>query len=319
MNVRQGRIRPQAPRTASSAPRVGRWRRFWARKQHREALTGWLLVGPIMLYWIIFQFIPLAAVFVLSFVRWSGFFGTPEWVGFRNYLTLWRFPLYRDAVGHTILIAALILVVTVGVALAIALLLNTAVRGRGVYRAIWYLPTVVSFAIISQMFLSFLDPVSGVFDVVVHWLHQPPIIWQLNTAWMIFWIVVIATWHGIGTSMIIFLAGLQGIDRTLYEAGRMDGAGRAALFRHITLPSLRPITVFVAITAGLGALQIFEPVYLVSQGGPFGSTTVIIYRIYEDAFQDNQFGLASAMSVVFFLMSLAFTAFNWRLFGRRAD
>ena len=305
--------RPAAP--AAPAGRRGRIsRRMW-----REWLTGWLLIGPIMLYWLVFGGIPLLAVFALAFVRWNGFVGTPSWVGWHNFQTLWRFPLYRDAFWHTLLIGGSVLIVGVVVGFAIALLLNTNVRGRGIYRTVWYLPTVVAFAITSQMWNSFIDPTQGVFDNVLRWLHRPPVIWSLSSAWMIAQVVTLATWKGVGGTMIIFLAGLQGIDPTLYEAARIDGASRLALLRHITLPSLRPISVFVFITGGLAALQIFEPIYLFTKGGPFGSTTVIIYRIYQDAFQDNQYGLACATSVVFAVFCMGFTVFLLRFFGSQLD
>ncbi len=299
-----------------AAPLVGRRGRFW-NKHRREGLTGWLLVGPVMLYYAVLGVIPLGAVLVLSFVRWNGFSGQPKWVGLKNFQTLWRFPQYREALWHTIYIGGLILTASVLVGFAIALLLNANVRGRGIYRTIWYLPTIVSFAIIAQMWNAFLDPTTGVFNSILRWLHLPAIEWALSSFWMVVWIVVMTTWKGVGGTMIIFLAGLQGIDPTLYEAARIDGAGRLALLRYVTLPSLRPITVFVLVTGALGAMQIFEPVYLLSKGGPFDATTVIIYRIYEDAFQDNQFGVACATSVVFALMCMSFTVVQLRAFGSR--
>jgi len=306
--------RPAAP----AVPIAGRRGRI-SRRTRREWLTGWLLIGPIMLYWLIFNGIPLVSVFVLAFVRWSGFVGTPSWVGWHNFQTLWRFPSYRDTFWHTLLIGGSVLIVGILVGFAIALLLNSNVRGRGIYRTIWYLPTVVAFAITSQMWNSFIDPTQGLFDSVLRWARQPPVIWSLSSAWMIAQVVALATWKGVGSTMIIFLAGLQGIDTALYEAARLDGAGRLALLRHITLPSLRPITVFVAITGGLAALQIFEPIYLFTKGGPFGSTTVAVYRIYQDAFQDNQYGLACATSVVFALFCMGFTVFLLRFFGNQLD
>jgi ABC-type sugar transport system permease subunit len=270
-----------------------------------------------MLYYFVLGLVPLGAVVALSFVRWNGFSGGPQWAGLRNFEILWRFPQYRDALWHTIYIGGLILIASIIVGFAIALLLNTNVRGRGIYRTIWYLPTIVSFAIIAQMWNAFLDPATGVFNSILRWFGQPQINWALSTFWMVVWIVVMSTWKGVGGTMIIFLAGLQGIDPTLYEAARIDGAGRLALLRYVTLPSLRPITVFVVVTGALGAMQIFEPVYLLSKGGPFDATTVIIYRIYEDAFQNNQYGVACAMSVVFALLCMSFTVFQLRAFGSR--
>lgn len=301
-----------------AAPPVGQQGRFWTRAR-REGLTGWLLVGPVMVYYAVMGLIPMGAVVVLSFVRWTGFSGSPEWVWLHNYQLLWDFPLYRDVFVHTLYIGGSILLASLAISFFIALLLNAKIRGRGIYRTIWYLPAVVSFAITSQMWNAFLDPTNGLFNTILRWAGQPAINWQLSAFWMTFWIIVLSTWKGVGGTMIIFLAGLQGIDPTLYEAGKIDGANRLALLRYVTLPSLRPVTVFAVISGMLGAIQIFEPVQLLTRGGPFDSTTVVVYSIYKNAFLNSSFGLASAMSVVFALLCLAFTVFQLTVVGRRTD
>jgi len=304
-------------RAAIAAVPLGR-RRSWSGAR-REALIGWLIVGPVMLYYAIFNLVPIAAVVALSFVRWTGFSGSPEWVGLHNYELLWRFPAYLQTFWHTLYIGGFIIVTQIAVGFVIALLLNANVRGRGVYRTIWYLPTIVTFAIVTQMFGAFLDPTSGAFNAILRWAGQPAVDWSLSAFWMIFWVIVLSAWKGVGAIMIIFLAGLQSIDPTLYEAGRIDGAGRLGLLRYITLPALRPVTVFVVISGALGSMQIFEPVQLLSKGGPFDATTVVVYRIYEDAFQNNTYGVACATSVVFALLAMGFTAVQLRTLGHRID
>lgn len=306
-------------RDAVAAGSVPSRRRPFLTPSRRMALTGLALIGPIMLYWLIFTAAPLVAVIVLSFYRWNGYASHPAWVGGENYRTLWRLPLYLQTLWHTIIIAALVLVAGILVAFAVALLLNTKVKARGVYRTVWYLPTIVSFAIIAQLWNSFIDPTNGLFDNILKTLGLHPIIWSLSTFWMIIQVILLTTWKGVGATMIIFLAGLQGIDPSLYEAAHMDGAGALQRFRHVTIPSLRPILIFVAITGGLGAMRIFEPIYLLTKGGPYNSTTVIIYRIYEDAFQDNTYGTASALAVVFMFICLGFTFFQLRFFSKQID
>lgn len=300
--------------SAALARRVG----FWTPRR-REGLAGWLLIGPSMVYTAIFGLAPLVAVFVLAFTRWNGFVGSPGWVGLSNFRVLWRFSLYREALWHTAVIGGVTLALTSSIGLAMALLLNMRVPGAGVYRTLWYLPTVVSLAIIARMWGAFIDPTTGAFDNLLRVVGKPPVIWSLSTAWMTLHLAVMTTWKGVGNTMVIFLAALQRIDPALYEAARLDGSGRLALFRHITLPSLRPFVAFVLIVGTLGALHIFEPVILLTQGGPFGSTTVIVYRIYEDAFQDNQYGVACATSVIFALLCLGCTMLLLRLFRQPVD
>lgn len=292
--------------------------RFWTPRR-REGAAGWLLIGPSMLYTAIFGLAPLIAVFVLAFTRWNGFVGRPAWVGLRNFRTIARFALYRQAFWHTAVIGGAALTLTLSLGLAMAVALNTRVPGAAIYRTIWYLPTVVSMAIVARMWDAFIDPATGTFDAVLRALGGPTVIWSLSATWMTLHLAVLATWKGVGNTMVIFLAGLQRIDPALYEAARLDGSGRIALFRHVTLPQLRPFVAFVLITGTLGALHIFEPVLLLTQGGPFDATTVVVYQIYQDAFRDNQYGVACATSVIFALLCLGCTAALLRLFRRAID
>jgi ABC-type sugar transport system permease subunit len=143
-----------------------------------------------------------------------------------------------------------------------------------------------------------------------------PIIFQQSAIWMSFWLILITVWKGVGGTVIIYLAGLQGIDPTLYEAARVDGASKFRLVWHITLPSIRPITMYITIVGIIASFQIFEPVNLITHGGPTGQTNIILYRIYQDAFQNFSMGMASASSVMVLVVSMLFTIFQYRISQR---
>ncbi len=290
-------------------------RGFWTRGR-REGLTGWLLVGPMMLYYGIMGLVPIGAVVAISFTKWNGIQGSPVWVGLKNYRYIWNYQ--QSVFTTTFVIAALLMALGIPLAFVLALLLNTKVRGRGVYRTLFYLPVVVSQAIVVQMFSSFLDPTNGIFDRIVTSAGHSPIYWSLSGFWMTFWIVVMTTWQGVGNSMILFLAGLQGIDVSLYEAARIDGAGNLTIFYRMTLPLLRPVTTFVLITSAVWDLQILIPVQLLTQGGPLGATNVVVWSIYKDAFLNSRFGNACATSVVLALICMVLTVISLRTVGRSA-
>ena len=142
--------------------------------------------------------------------------------------------------------------------------------------------------------------------------------WKLSTFWMYFWIIFICVWKGLGATVILLVAGLNAIPPELYEAAELDGAGPVSKFFKITLPQLRPMLVFVMITSIIGAFNIFEPVQLISQGGPDGSTKVILYQIYNEAFQNGNNGMGSAIAVVVLLLLMGLTALNMR-FGEEKE
>ncbi|MBA7698829.1 Lactose transport system permease protein LacF [subsurface metagenome] len=288
----------------------------WYRR-HRDGVTAWLLLGPILVYFLILQGFPIIFGFLLGFFRWVGVTTTPEFCGLANYLTFFTEPMYLLALWRAFYIGSLVMLVNVGVGFGGALLLNLPIRGRGVFRTIWYIPVVTSTVATSQMFLIFIDPSVGVANRVLEQLGLTPVVWFYSTFWMVVWIVLYSSWRGIGFTAILWLAGLQAIDPGLYEAAQIDGAGGWQKFWYITIPGLKTIAIFVLVTGFIGALQIFDPVLFISQGMPWGTTEVIIYRIFRDFYGDFNFGMAGAGSVIVALIIVAFTVATFRLLGER--
>lgn len=297
-------------RTLSRGERFAIWR--W---RHRQVLVAYAILAPMMLYFLVFTWIPIIVLAIISFTEWNVVQWPPDFVGLKNFVQIFTDPYYHKVFGVTLTISLTVLAVNMVVGLAVAMLLNEKLRGRGAFRTIWYLPVVISGAVMAQTFAVFLYPgQSGVFNSLIALVGIPPVIWTQSTFWMPIWVIAFSVWRGVGTVVIFFLAGLQSIDPVLYEAARVDGADRWQSFRNITLPQLAPITLFVFVTQCVGALQIWEAPLVLTFGGPSNATRTIVYSLYSDAFSNLTMGLASAQSIVLLIILMALSATNLRVF-----
>ncbi|MCC6453939.1 MAG: sugar ABC transporter permease [Caldilineaceae bacterium] len=290
--------------------RFTRWRH-----RHRQAFEAWLILTPILLYYSFFFIFPVAANLYVSFTSWSGVYQAPRWVGLANYRTYLN-PPYPLILFNTLLFSLTILAIQTVVAFFTAVLLNEKVVGRGLYRALFYIPTLTSAAITSQVFFAFISPYDGIFNAVLKAFGQDIVIWTISTSWMRSFIILYSIWRGLGVPVVLFLAALQGIHREIYEAAKVDGATWWAQMRYITVPLLRPMIIFVVVTSMIASFQIFEAVLLISNGGPSNTTNVMLLQIYNDAFVNTRLGLAAAGSMVVAIVLLGFSITNMRLMSR---
>lgn len=298
----------------STPPSITLLQRIYRR--NREGIVGYSLLFPMLVYFAIFSFFPVIFVIILSFTEWNGVTGFPKWIGFANFHRFFTADDYLETLIRAGFYGLTILFFCIIIGFLIANLLNQRIKGVGLIRTIWYLPVLVSFAVVSQMAATVLNPVSGVLKSMMVAIGMEPIIFQQSAIWMSFWLIIITVWKGVGGTVLIYIAGLQGIDPSLYEAARVDGANKFRLLWHITIPSLRPISMYIIITGIIGSFQIFEPVQLITDGGPLGQTNIILFRIFQDAFENFAMGMASASSVMVLLVSLVFTIFQYRISQR---
>lgn len=276
-----------------------------------ENVRGWSVVGPLILYYAIFGILPLAIVVEYSFYRDELFLGK-VWVGWQNYITFFTQKEYYVLLLDTMLIAAFTIGFSVVFGLLLAKLMTGPIRGKGFYRTVYYLPVVISLAIVAQIANVWLNYNNGTIDNLLVAFGLGRIDWYKSAFWMYFWIIVICIWKGLGATVILFVAGLSGISPEIYEAADVDGAGKFVKFFKITLPQLRPMFVFVLITSIIGAFNIFEPVQLISQGGPDGATKVVLFQIYNESFQNGNYGMGSAISVILLVILFALTVLNMK-------
>jgi ABC-type sugar transport system permease subunit len=298
---------PRTPRLKTHKPRSG--------KRRRETIEAWIILTPILIYFSVFFLFPVVANFYISFTRWNGIVGAPEWTGLSNYLRYFRSP-YPLIVGNTLIFAVGILLVQTALAFLIAILLDQKVLGRGVFRALFYIPTLTSAAVTAQVAFAFISPYDGVLNAVLKGFGLPIVVWTIDATWMRAFIIIYSIWRGVGGPVVLFLAALQGIHREIYEAAMVDGASGRDMLLHITVPLLRPMIIFVLITGMIGSFQIFEAVLLMSKGGPANKTNVMLLQIYNDAFVNTNMGIASAGSMVMAIILLGFSITNMRIMSR---
>ncbi len=297
--------------------RGGPVRRTRTGRRRTTAALGFL--APALVVLAVFVVWPMLSALRLSFTDASGF-GRTRWVGLENYQRIFTDPDILDAVGNTLLYAVLFTPTAVVVALALALLLNhPRLPLRGAFRTTLFLPFIISLAVAALAWSYLIDPQVGLLH---HWLRgvgidlgnvlQDPDLAMPAVA-------LVAVWKNFGFYMVIFLAGLQDVPASLYEAAKMDGAGAWSRFRHITLPMLSSTTAFVLIFALIAALQAFDQIYVMTGGGPYGSTQTVVMEIYRSGFRRLELGFASALSYVLLAATLVLSIVQFVFFGRREE
>lgn len=282
------------------------WRRFWSRSNER---IGYLFILPSFIHLLIFLLIPLAFSLYLSMTDWRGTnWQNAPFVGLDNYQFLFGDRAFWNAMRNTGYYALLSVPGGMAASLLVALVMNQKLKGVYFFRTLFFMPVISSWVAVSVVWITLLDPNAGILNYVLQQFGIEPINWLGNPATAMPAIVLIAIWKGLGFQMVIWLAGLQGIPQELHEAAAIDGASKWQSFWRITLPLLAPTTFFLAITGIIGAFQVFSPVYVITNGGPRGATDVVVFHIYQRAFEVFDMGYASAQAWVLFAVIFVATA-----------
>jgi ABC-type sugar transport system permease subunit len=294
---------------------TARWQRLarWYRR-HREAIIAWSFLTPMLIYFIVMTYVPLAFLIGISFTEWN-IITPPNWVGLQNFTVIFsgfRDWFYLKVIGRTVLYAAAILALNIVGGFFTALVLNQNLRGKGIFRTMWYLPAVFSGAVVALLIKIYLAPsTQGVLNMLLFKFGIEPIDWYRSTIWMPIITILFSVWQGIGFTVIFFLAGLQGIDENLYDAAKIDGANDWQLLKYITIPQMLPVLLFISVTGMIGSMQMWEVPKMITAGGPNDLTYTLIYSIHNDAFGALEMGLGTAQSLVLFIMLLLFI--GWQL------
>lgn len=268
-----------------------------SRGPKREARTAWLFISPAILVILGLSIVPVVWSLLLSFQA-NDLVTPSRWVGLDNYDALVQDPKFGQAVRNTLVFTALYVPLSVVLGLALALVLNQRIRFVGLYRTLMFVPFVVSATAQGVLFSFILDPEFGVANSLLHRLGLSTQGFLNDPAQALFVLVGITLWSGTGFCVVVYLAALQDVPQSLVEAARLDGAGRWQVLRHVVLPTLTPITVFLALWQVINALQVFDLVYVTTKGGPLGSTTVIVYFVWEQAFRSFTAGYGAAAAYV---------------------
>jgi multiple sugar transport system permease protein len=280
-----------------------------------EHVAGWAFVAPAVILIAVFFLIPIGWSLLLS-LQADNLLGSSHYVGLANYRALTKDPVFRSAIGHTLLYTVIFVPVSVVGALGLAVALNRRIRGIRFYRLAVFIPLVTSTVATGIVFLWLLDPTFGLVNYVLHALgiRQQQFLQDPNEA--LYCIVAMTVWGWLGFDVIVYLAALQGIPEELMEAAEIDGAGRWRRFRTIVVPLLSPASLFLVVWSTINALQLFDEIYVTTRGGPLGSTTVLVYYLYQQAFQFFNAGYGSAIAYVLFLAILLVTLIQMWI-GRR--
>ncbi|MCG5449304.1 carbohydrate ABC transporter permease [Micromonospora hortensis] len=303
-----GRAEPRpAPGGTAASPRRG-----WWTSRRRDQLAGLLFVTPQLVGTALFVLLPLGLVVWYSLHEWNVLADTFDFVGTDNYRELVDDPKLPGVLRSTLFFSVGLVVFNLALALLLAVLLNQRLRGTVVFRTLFFSPVVVSlvaWTIVWGFLLQDNGGVNGVAGAVG--LDGPN--WLRGEWTALLSVIVVQVVKNVGLNMVLFLAALQGVPAELYEAARVEGASRWNQFRRITVPLISPTILLTSIITVVGALQVFAQIAVLTQGGPGTSTTVLVYYLYQQAFQFHQFGYGSTLSVLLFLIVLTLTVVQWRM------
>ncbi|MDP5272995.1 carbohydrate ABC transporter permease [Chengkuizengella axinellae] len=280
-----------------------------SRNSFRETVVGYLFIGPLMIGMILFTLIPIAVSLILSFTDWSLVQGIKDitFVGFKNFTYLFQDPVFIKSVKNN-LIFMLVVPITMAISVVLAVLLNSNVYMKGLFKVIFFIPyisSVVAIAMVSQVIF---HPSYGPINELLRTfgIENPPL-WLADHDYALITLMLITIWMGIGYKLIIYMAGLQNIPQELYEAADIDGASGITKFFKITLPLLSPTSFFLLITGIIASFKVFDIIVVLTEGGPSDSTSVMVFYLYKQAFVNMKTGLASASSIVLVLIVLGIT------------
>lgn len=279
----------------------------------KNDLVAYSFILPNFLGFAVFTLVPLVFAMALSFFNWNGA-NVIQFNGLDNFRKLFTTDsTFQISLLNTIIFTLGTVPLTMFFALVLAILLNGGLRGTKVFRAIFFFPYVASIVAVGAVWNMIFSPKLGPLNqfLISVGIHNPPG-WLSSTHWALFTIILISVWKGMGYNMVLYLAGLQGIPRELYEAATVDGANGWQKFKHITWPLLTPTTFFVSIMLVVSSFKVFDLISIVTQGGPGRATNVLVYYIYDLAFQQSRYGYANAVAMVLFAIVLVITLFQFK-------
>ncbi|MBA3921948.1 MAG: sugar ABC transporter permease [Nostocaceae cyanobacterium] len=288
----------------------------FSRKQilDNEAIAAWIFLTPALILLTIFVLLPIAYIFYLSFTAGNFTLVGTHWVGLKNYWRLALNPDFWQVIKNTVYFTVATVIPSLVIPLALAVLLDRTIALRGLLRSAYFLPSIVSI-VAAGLGFRWLFQTEGPINALLGTIHIAPIAWLEKPFWAMGVIILVSIWKQLGFNMVVFLAGLQAIPPSRYEAAELDGANPWQQFWYITLPGLRPTIVFATVTTVIFTLRSFEQVYVITEGGPLNSTNLLVYYIYQEAFGQFDFGYAVAAATVLLAVTLVLVYLQLQSWG----
>ncbi len=275
---------------------------------NNQNCAAWIFILPAILGTLIFIIVPVICSFGLSFAKWD-LLNPIQFVGVQNYVELFKSHLFYKILNNTVVFALSTSILGVIIPLILASILNSKIRGSEFYKTAYFLPFITPMVVVGIVWAWIFDPNIGLLNQVLH-IH---INWLYDSKFAMPALIIVSVWKLIGYNMIIFLSSLSAISQSMFEAAKIDGANSFQTFKNVTIPLLSPTIFFVVIITAISSFQVFDLIYLMTQGGPFDSTNVLVYAIYKNAFEYFNVGRASAIAYVLFIIILVLTLVQWGL------
>lgn len=278
----------------------------------RSRWSTFILLSPWIVTFIAFSLYPVAYSLYLSFTKYDPLAGiSPQFIGLSNYIEIMNDPTFWQAVKNTIIFVVGTIPVTTAIAIILAVFLNQKIKFRSFFRASYFVPVMTSVVVISTIFTYIYSPY-GLLNSLLNLFGIPGKNWLLNTNFALPAIMVMMIWASFGYYTVLFLAGLQNIPEEIYESAAIDGANTVQTFFRITLPLLRPMLIFALVINTIRSFQIFSQIFVMTQGGPLGSTRTIVYYLYNMGFQKFRMGYASGIAYLLFILILIFSVIQMK-------
>jgi ABC-type sugar transport systems, permease components len=281
--------------------------RLWTRKSRGKLLVPLLFLAPALALYAVFFVYPFVFTFLLSFQQWDMINPEKTFVGWDNYSQLMKDDVFWMSLRNTFLYMLMTMPISIAIGLGLALLIESLRGGRAFYRFIFYLPVVSSIAVIAIIWTLMYDDQHGIVNELLAAIGIDGPNWLSQTSSSLWAVAIVGIWKSFGYEMLLFTSGLKAIDRGIYEAASIDGAGRLRKFVHVTLPLLSPITLFIFIMGIISSFQNFALIKIMTGGGPNNSSNVLVYELYQEAFQFFSVGKAAAISILLFLIVMTIT------------
>lgn len=284
---------------------------MFGKKRINFGSAGWFLL-PYFLIYFIFFFLPAISILPMSFTEWS-IIGTPKFIGLDNFKSIFNDRFFVKTLSNTFTYTFLVTVVLTVLGLLLAVLLNQKLRGRGIARTIVIMPYVISSAVAGILWKWMFERNFGIINTYLQQFGLPIVGWLSDPQLALFSIIIVNIWWSVGFNTVTFLAAIQGIPEELYQAAQVDGASPFQCFRYITIPQLQPIILYVTVLCAANSFQMFDEAYVITQGGPLGSTTTLVYQIYTEAFKSFRLGYSAALSVITCAIIILITLIQMRV------
>lgn len=280
----------------------------------QKSVTGWLFVLPCFIFFIIFVFLPILMGFFYSFTNYTGLSRSMDFVGLKNYINLFKDRYFIGAIKNNIIYSVLFSISTMVLALIVSVLLNKAFIGKAYFKIAFFLPYLTSMVSVALIWKMIFNPYGGPLNTFLEFIgiSNPPK-WLASSDWALYAVIIVAVWKDMGYYMLIFMAGLQNIPVSLYEAASIDGANEWHAFTRITIPMLSPTIFLNSVILTINSFQVFDLINVMTGGGPGKSTNVLAFRIYEEAFKYGRMGYGSAIAYFLFFVIMILTLIQFKV------